>query len=53
MASAAYVTKNIPFNLKNVISEKSLNTNKAPSKASFSKSVQITYILDSDTVREP
>lgn len=39
MASGAYVTTNISFNLKNVFFEKPLKTNKALSKASFSKSV--------------
>lgn len=41
------------FNLKNVFFEKPLNTNKALSKASFSKSVKISYILESDAELEP
>lgn len=53
MASGAYVTTNISSNLKNVFFEKPLDANKALSKASFSKSVYISYILDSDTVLEP
>ena len=39
MASGAYVTTNISFNLKNVFFEKPLNANKPLSKASFSKLV--------------
>lgn len=39
MASEAYVTTNISFNLKNVFFEKPLDANKALSKASFSKSI--------------
>lgn len=39
MASGAYVTTNISFNLKNVFFEKPLSANKALSKASFSKLV--------------